>query len=492
MHARGRSLFRRLGRSRGGRHTPATQHPAQAHGTSARTLAVAMAGSRRPSARSSSESGYATGVANGDDEPTRLPADTAPTVAPGAWHFFVSYAPVDEAWAEWIAWQLERDQHRVLLQAWDGVPGSHWMNQMNTAIHQSDHTIAVVSRAYIESVFEQEAWQAVFRRDPEGLARRLIPVCVEDCSRPGLLGSIIPVDLSAKPTVMDARKTLLEGIRNATAGRAKPTAEPTYPGLLGEADVSSPIPSSREIAASVFPGKFSGLRPVPRHIETDDRKRDPVDVLVAHLRARHATGDWAVVVALGAMLADRRPDLADPDGLVSDANAAHQEGRLPFLSMGEHALVRVRPHWASELPTLCLLPFLLSVAIALLAVRTGGWLGWVEWGLAFLTVTAMTVLARAVVRRAVARFCEQIVITNLRIVCVSGITDQSVIGATLEQITDMTYTRSLLGHIFDFGTFVLEWKSTDGTVLTQIPHIPHPDLFYIILLDTTFGSLPSA
>ena len=46
------------------------------------------------------------------------------------WDFFVSYTQADRAWAEWIAWVLEEDGHRVLVQAWDFVPGSNWIQGM--------------------------------------------------------------------------------------------------------------------------------------------------------------------------------------------------------------------------------------------------------------------------------------------------------------------------------------------------------------------------
>lgn len=32
--------------------------------------------------------------------------------------FFVSYTGKDQAWAEWIAWQLQQSGRSVLLQAW--------------------------------------------------------------------------------------------------------------------------------------------------------------------------------------------------------------------------------------------------------------------------------------------------------------------------------------------------------------------------------------
>jgi TIR domain len=36
--------------------------------------------------------------------------------------FFVSYTSTDRAWAEWIAWQLEADGYKVVVQAWDFTP----------------------------------------------------------------------------------------------------------------------------------------------------------------------------------------------------------------------------------------------------------------------------------------------------------------------------------------------------------------------------------
>ena len=37
--------------------------------------------------------------------------------------FFVSYTAADQAWAEWIADQLEAAGHTTVLQAWDFRPG---------------------------------------------------------------------------------------------------------------------------------------------------------------------------------------------------------------------------------------------------------------------------------------------------------------------------------------------------------------------------------
>jgi WD40 repeat protein len=65
--------------------------------------------------------------------------------APGRWDFFISYTQADRAWAEWIAWVLEADGFRVLIQAWDFVPGSNWIQSMQAGARDDSRTIAVLS-----------------------------------------------------------------------------------------------------------------------------------------------------------------------------------------------------------------------------------------------------------------------------------------------------------------------------------------------------------
>nr|MDT0666275.1 toll/interleukin-1 receptor domain-containing protein [Micromonospora sp. DSM 115978] len=102
----------------------------------------------------------------------------------GSWDFFVSYTAADRGWAEWIAWQLEAEGYSVLVQAWDFVPGAHWMVRMSEGMRGADRTIAVLSHAYVGSVYGAAEWQAAYRADPEGFSRRLLPVRVEDSQRP--------------------------------------------------------------------------------------------------------------------------------------------------------------------------------------------------------------------------------------------------------------------------------------------------------------------
>jgi hypothetical protein len=143
--------------------------------------------------------------------------------------FFVSYTRVDLGWAEWIAWQLEDAGYRVFLQAWDFVPGSHWTARMQSGILHAGRTLAVVSHAYLASVYGAAEWQAAYHADPEGFTRKLVPVRVEDSPRPGLLRNVVSFDLFGL-TAPDAKRWLLDQIAVVMAGRAKPSTEPLFPG----------------------------------------------------------------------------------------------------------------------------------------------------------------------------------------------------------------------------------------------------------------------
>ena len=144
------------------------------------------------------------------------------------WDFFVSYTQTDRAWAEWIAWQLEEAGHRVLLQAWDFVPGTNWIKSMHEGVAKADRTIAVLSETYLKSVYGGAEWQLAWAADPTGQDRRLLVVRVSDCDRPGLLAGVVGVDLFGSGEVQ-TRVRLQQMIADAVSGRRKPETAPVFP-----------------------------------------------------------------------------------------------------------------------------------------------------------------------------------------------------------------------------------------------------------------------
>jgi hypothetical protein len=169
-----------------------------------------------------------------------------------AWDFFVSAAAADQPWAEWIAWQLEDAGYTVHLPAWESVPGSHWTARMQEGIRGAARTVAVVSTAYLVSVFSQNEWQAAIQADPQGIRRILLPLRIEECELPGLLGQVVPVDIFGLDAI-EARARMVARVGDAIAGRAKPAAEPAFPG----AAIDAPLPGPASNAPA-FPGSPPG------------------------------------------------------------------------------------------------------------------------------------------------------------------------------------------------------------------------------------------
>ncbi|MGQ4332984.1 toll/interleukin-1 receptor domain-containing protein, partial [Streptomyces hayashii] len=144
--------------------------------------------------------------------------------------FFVSYSPADERWASWIAWTLEEAGFRTVLQAWDFVPGTNFVDFMDRGVSESAAVIAVLSRNYERSRYGRMEWQAALRADPDLPERRLITVRVEDIPVEGLLATLTYVDLVPVTDPSAARDLLLTRVGQALDGRARPALRPGYPG----------------------------------------------------------------------------------------------------------------------------------------------------------------------------------------------------------------------------------------------------------------------
>ena len=149
--------------------------------------------------------------------------------AASGWDFFISYTQDDQAWAEWIAWILEESGYRVLIQAWDMVPGSNWITAMHEGLSRADRMIAVLSPSYLTSQYGSAEWQAAWAADPAGIERKLLLARVAECEQPGLLAGVVRFDLMGLAEAR-ARAVLRERVAAGIAGRAKPATPPPYPG----------------------------------------------------------------------------------------------------------------------------------------------------------------------------------------------------------------------------------------------------------------------
>ncbi|MFB4316180.1 TIR domain-containing protein [Actinomadura sp. 21ATH] len=144
--------------------------------------------------------------------------------------FFISYSPADERWASWIAWQLEAAGYRTMMQAWDFVPGTNFIDFMDRGLSEARVVVAVLSRNYLRSRYGRWEWMAALRADPDDPASKLVTVRIEECPIDGLLSTITYVDLVGVDDPDQARGLLMRRIGEALAGHARPVNGPGFPG----------------------------------------------------------------------------------------------------------------------------------------------------------------------------------------------------------------------------------------------------------------------
>ena len=139
---------------------------------------------------------------------------------------FVSYTQVDEAWAVWIAWQLEAAGFSTIVQAWDFATGQNFLREMHEASRGCACTLAVLSPDYVKSRYAmEELWTAHANS-------RLVPVRVREFMPDGLLRAVIYCDLLGLEAG-EASETLLTAVRRGLSDqqRARPEHAPSFPGI---------------------------------------------------------------------------------------------------------------------------------------------------------------------------------------------------------------------------------------------------------------------
>jgi hypothetical protein len=124
----------------------------------------------------------------------------------------------DQAWAEWLGWQLEEAGFTVELDVWHWAPGQDFVTRMERALQRADRLLAVWTDAYFQrSEFGQVELRAAFVQQARNEGR-IVPVLVEPVSVPDLYASLIYVDLVGldEATAADRLRRRLAGGRPAT------------------------------------------------------------------------------------------------------------------------------------------------------------------------------------------------------------------------------------------------------------------------------------
>lgn len=100
-------------------------------------------------------------------------------------------------------------------------------------------------------------------------------------------------------------------------------------------------------------------------------------------------------------------------------------------------------------------------------------------------VIVLVILLDALVRIAHWR-THWFVITDQRVLLVSGLVTRRVSMLPLRKVTDMTYRRSLLGRLFGYGEFVME-SAGEAQTLKTVSYLPSPDVLYLEVSELLFA-----
>ncbi|MBL1073503.1 pentapeptide repeat-containing protein [Nocardia sp. 2] len=130
--------------------------------------------------------------------------------------FHLSYAPADEGWAAWLAWELEENApgYRTRLYAWDFPFGQHFGDFILHGVRDCRTVLAVVSGKYLSSPATAMEWQAILDHDPA----KVLAVRIDDCPLTDLPEGVRVLDFAGVGSAAQARAELLaEAARGQSA-----------------------------------------------------------------------------------------------------------------------------------------------------------------------------------------------------------------------------------------------------------------------------------
>jgi WD40 repeat protein len=200
--------------------------------------------------------------------------------------FLVSHRSEDDAWAEWVAWQLTEAGYTIYLDSWELNAGQNFMLFMESWLASVERVLALLTPRYAEGNYTVPEWTAAAARDPRGEQGFLVPIMVEQCEAPPLQAPLVRIDLVglAEP---EARRRLLDGLRPAE----RPDRAPFFP----DTKTRAPFPGH---APQRSPRRWTILH-LPSLAASPDRADDlatlPTDV--EEIEAREGTVIEAIAVS---------------------------------------------------------------------------------------------------------------------------------------------------------------------------------------------------
>jgi hypothetical protein len=187
---------------------------------------------------------------------------------------FVSYTSSDRDWAFWIGQQLEKLGHIAHIHEWEIDAGGNIPAWMQERQDKADHTLCVISNAYLSRPYSSWELQAAQWAAASERPNFMLPVFVEDCKAPTLLAPFKRCDLFGL-NENEARDRLEAYLKPA----AKPSESARFPGGGERAPLRHP-------EVTVFPGSQSKLSNSPTRKQAEADAPPPIKGVSSLPRAR--------------------------------------------------------------------------------------------------------------------------------------------------------------------------------------------------------------
>jgi hypothetical protein len=151
-----------------------------------------------------------------------------------------------------------------------------------------------------------------------------------------------------------------------------------------------------------------------------------------------------------------------------------------YLLPTERVAIKIRRHWAVLAGDT--VQSIILLAIGVLIARVLDRVDFVETVLIWFCVFVVARWAWKILDW----YNETLVVTDKRLLLLTGIFYRNVAIMPLVKVTDLTYHRSANGMAFGYGKFVVESAGQDQA-LSTIDFVPHPDKLYRQISDLLFG-----
>jgi hypothetical protein len=151
-----------------------------------------------------------------------------------------------------------------------------------------------------------------------------------------------------------------------------------------------------------------------------------------------------------------------------------------YLLPSERPVIDERRHWAFVAADTLQSLALLIVGLFVLRVVRGT--GLLETLAVYFTVFVVVHWAWVIIDW----WVEKFIVTDKRVLLVTGIAYRKVAIMPLIKVTDLTYNRSSLGMLLGYGEFVVESAGQDQA-LSRVNFIPRPEKLYIQMSELLFG-----